>query len=70
MTTGFSEGNTSTIQTECSQNNALYDDTIYFLAGILLNKIAIQATAQMAADKEVVGLSRVRMYESKCILPL
>ena len=37
------------------------------------NKIAIQATAQMAAgwaagwaaDKEVVGLSRVQMYESR-----
>ena len=24
----------------------------------------------MAADKEVVGLSSVHMYESKCILPL
>ena len=23
----------------------------------------------MAADKEAVGLSRVHMYESKCILP-
>ena len=34
------------------------------------NKIAIQARAQMAADKEAVGLSRVHMYESKCILPL
>ena len=34
------------------------------------NKIAIQATAQMAADKEAVGLSRVHMYESKCMLPL
>ena len=33
-------------------------------------KIAIQATAQMAADKEAFGLSRVDMYESKCILPL
>ena len=32
--------------------------------------IAIQATAQMAADKEAVGLSRVHMYESRCILPL
>ena len=31
------------------------------------NKIAIQATAQMAADKEAVGLSRVNMCESKCI---
>ena len=28
------------------------------------NKIAIQATAQMAADKEDVGLSRVDVYES------
>ena len=28
------------------------------------------ATAQMAADKEAAGLSRVHMYESKCILPL
>ena len=36
----------------------------------LFNKIAIQATAQMAADKEAVSLSRVHMYESKCILPL
>ena len=36
------------------------------------NKIAIQATAQMAADKEAVGLSRVHIYEyrPKCILPL
>ena len=34
------------------------------------NKIAIQARAQMAADKEAVGLSRVHMYESKCILHL
>ena len=29
---------------------------------------AIKATAQMAADKEAVGLSRDHMYESKCIL--
>ena len=35
-----------------------------------LNQIAIQATAQMAADKEAVGLSSVHIYESKCILPL
>ena len=34
----------------------------------MFNKIAIQARAQMAADKEAVGLSRVHMYESKCIL--
>ena len=34
------------------------------------NKIAIQARAQMAAVKEAVGLSRVHIYESKCILPL
>ena len=34
-----------------------------------INKIAIQATAQMAADKEALGLSRVHMYESNCILP-
>ena len=33
------------------------------------NKIATQARAQMAADKEAVGLSRFHMYESKCILP-
>ena len=33
------------------------------------NKIAIQATAQMAADKEAVGLSSVHMYDS-CILSL
>ena len=33
-------------------------------------KIAIQATAQMAEDKEAIGLSRVHMYKSKCILPL
>ena len=31
------------------------------------NKFAIQARAQMAADKEAVGLSRVHTYESKCI---
>ena len=29
------------------------------------NEIAIRARAQMAADKEAVGLSRVHMYESK-----
>ena len=29
------------------------------------NTIVIQARAQMAADKEAVGLSRVHMYESK-----
>ena len=34
------------------------------------NKIAIQATAQMAADKEAISLSRVHMYESNCMLPL
>ena len=34
------------------------------------NKITIRARAQMAADKEGVGLSRVHMNESKCILPL
>ena len=33
------------------------------------NKVAIQARAQTAADKEAAGLSRVHMYESKCILP-
>ena len=34
-------------------------------------KIAIQARAQMAADKEAVGISTVHMYESKSrpILP-
>ena len=37
---------------------------------IRFNKIAIQARAETAADKEAVGLSRVHMYESKCILPL
>ena len=36
----------------------------------LINKIAIQTRAQIAADKQAVGLSRVHMYESKCILPL
>ena len=35
-----------------------------------LNKIAIQATAQMAADKEAVGLLRVHMYGTKRVLPL
>ena len=34
------------------------------------NKTAIQAPAQMTAGKEAVGLSRVHMYESKCILSL
>ena len=33
------------------------------------DKIAIQARAQMAADKESVGLSTAHMYEYKCILP-
>ena len=32
------------------------------------NKIATQARAQAAADNDAVGLSRVHMYESKCIL--
>ena len=32
------------------------------------NKIAIQAKAQMAADKEAIGLSRVHVYKSMCIL--
>ena len=36
----------------------------------MFNKISIQARAQMAADKEAVGLSRVHEYESKCNLPL
>ena len=36
----------------------------------LTKKIVIQARAHMVADKEAVGLSRVHMYESKCILPL
>ena len=31
--------------------------------------IAIQAIAQIAADKEAAGLSRVHMFEYKCILP-
>ena len=35
-----------------------------------VNKIAIRATAPMAADKEAIGLSRFHMYKSKCILPL
>ena len=35
----------------------------------ILKKIATQATALMAADKEAVGLSRVHMNEPKCILP-
>ena len=30
---------------------------------------AIQATAQMAVDKEAVGLSRVHMYESSVSCP-
>ena len=33
----------------------------------IFNKIAIQARAQTAADKEAVGLSRIHMYKSKCI---
>ena len=36
----------------------------------IFNKIAIQATAQMVVDKEAVGLSRVHVYESRCIMPL
>ena len=39
----------------------------------VFNKIAIQARAQMAEDKEAGGLSRVHMYDSvipMCILPL
>ena len=34
------------------------------------NKIAIQARAHVAADKEAIASSRVHMYESKCMLPL
>ena len=34
------------------------------------NTIAIQATTLMASDKEAVGLSRVHVYEYKCIQPL
>ena len=34
------------------------------------NTIVIQARVKMAEDKEAVGLSRVHMYESRCILPL
>ena len=41
-----------------------------FLDLTKFNKIAIEATAQMAADKEAIDFSRVHMYESKCILPL
>ena len=39
---------------------------------IRFNNIAIQARAQMAADKEAVGLYklRVRTYQSKCNMPL
>ena len=33
------------------------------------HKIAIQAAAHIAANRTSVGLSRVHMYESKCILP-
>ena len=36
----------------------------------IFNKIAIQTRAEMAADKYVVGLSRLQMYESKYILSL
>ena len=35
-----------------------------------MNKIAMQAAAHMAADTEAVGLSRVHVYESRCILRL
>ena len=34
------------------------------------NNSSTPATAQMAADKEAVVLSRVHLCESKCILPL
>ena len=30
----------------------------------------VKVSHKMAADKETIGLSRVHMYESKCILPL
>ena len=36
----------------------------------IFNRIAIQTRAEMSADKYVVGLSRLQMYESKCILSL
>ena len=49
---------------------ALYESFIYNINLTRFNTIAIQATAQMAADNEAVGLSRVHMGESKCILPL
>ena len=53
--------NDDKLSTECAYA-CRFNKTIF-------NKIAIQPTAQMAADKEAVGLSRVHMYESKCILP-
>ena len=37
---------------------------------IRFNKIAIQATTQISADKEAVALSRVHMCESSCIMSL
>ena len=43
---------------------------VHLLRFVLFNKIVIHATAQMATEKEAGGISRVHMYESKCILPL
>ena len=39
---------------------------------VSFNKISIQARAQMAADKEAVGLYKLRVhtYQSKCNMPL
>ena len=51
-----------------SQGLLLKMDSLSTVALNETNKIAIQATAQMAADKEAVGLSRVYMYQYKCIL--
>ena len=58
----------------CSDKGIIYRGSCVETISLHLtrfNKIAIKSKTQMAVDKEVVGLSRVRMYESNnCIMPL
>ena len=44
----------------------LSDDTVMCKHRVHITRDLTRVTAQMAADKEAVGLSRVHMYQSKC----
>ena len=46
------------------------DDGICSGKLLMIQHVLTQPTAYMAADKKAVGLSRIHMHESKCILPL